>query len=203
LAKGKIKIMIPFYEGEMAAYLRKGVQPLLTNADWKGKKIRVPNKERAKLITSIGASAVVIPIGEVAMALQRGTVDGVLTGWPVGRAIKLEESAPNVTIINCATAQFGFAGMNMDTFERLSPADQQIMIQAGKEAGVFNGKLVEELREQYIQKIKGEGITPHFFSSQDIEAFLGKGYALMDESMKNASQEQVELYEILKQFRSQ
>jgi C4-dicarboxylate-binding protein DctP len=201
LANGGIKYLFPTDEGEMSADIRKGKGPLRTNADWKGLKIRVPNKERGKLISIFGAAPVVLPVGDQAVALERGTIDGVLTAWPIDLAQKLYETAPNVTMLDVLTAQWGFVAMNMKTFERISSNDQKVILEAGEKAAVFNGESLGKQKTQYLGELKKAGITPYYFSEKDKKIFLQNGYNLMDERAKDATGEMLELYNALKPFR--
>lgn len=201
LSNGGIKYLFPTYEGTMSADLRKGKGPLRTNADWKDLKIRVPNKERGKLISSFGADSVVVPVGDIAMALERGTIDGVLTAWPIDLAQKLYETAPNVTMLDVVTAQWGFVAMNLKTFGKISPSDQKVIFEASEKAAVYNGEILGKLKAVYLGELKKAGITPYHFSKKDKKIFLQNGYNLMDKRAKNSSGVELELYKALKPFR--
>jgi len=201
LANGGIEYLFPTDEGTMSANLRKGKGPLRTNADWKDLKIRVPNKERGKLISTFGAASVVVPVGDIAVALERGTIDGVLTAWPIDHAQKLYETAPNVTMLDILTAQWGFVAMNMETYKKISPDDQKVILEASEKAAVFNGEALAKLKTEYLAELKKAGITPYHFSDEDKKVFLQNGYKLMDMRAKDSSGEELELYNVLKQFR--
>lgn len=201
LSNGGIKYLFPTDEGTMSANIRKGKGPLRTNADWKDLKIRVPNKERGKLINTFGAASVVVPVGDIAIALERGTIDGVLTAWPIDQAKKLYETAPNVTMLDVLTAQWGFVAMNLKTFRKISPSDQKVIFEASEKAAVYNGESLSKLRAVYIGELKKAGITPNYFSEKDKKIFLQNGYKLMDKRAKDSSGEELELYKVLKPFR--
>jgi TRAP-type C4-dicarboxylate transport system substrate-binding protein len=65
--------------------------------DIKGKKIRVFAKSQADFFAALGATPVSIPITEVYSALERGVVDGAVTGAEVANGFKYEEVCTNVT----------------------------------------------------------------------------------------------------------
>jgi TRAP-type C4-dicarboxylate transport system substrate-binding protein len=65
--------------------------------DLKGKKIRVFAKSQADFVSALGASPVSIPISEVYSALERGVVDGAVTGAEVANGFKYEEVCSHVT----------------------------------------------------------------------------------------------------------
>lgn len=60
-------------------------------ADIKGKKIRVFAKSQADFFAALGATPVQLPIAEVYSALQRGVVDGAVTGPEDANGFKFDE----------------------------------------------------------------------------------------------------------------
>ena len=76
--------------GAIPEYLWTRNKKVRKPEDMKGLKIRVAGKVEAKVIQILGASPVTMPSAEVAQALQRGVVDGVLMNpWTAsGRGIE-------------------------------------------------------------------------------------------------------------------
>jgi TRAP-type C4-dicarboxylate transport system substrate-binding protein len=66
-------------------------------SDLKGKKIRVFAKGQADFFAALGATPTSIPITEVYSALERGVVDGAVTGAEVANGFKYEEVCTHVT----------------------------------------------------------------------------------------------------------
>jgi TRAP-type C4-dicarboxylate transport system substrate-binding protein len=200
LEKGNIKYLFPTYEGESGVNIIEGKGPILKIADWEGLKIRVYGRWVGKFVESLGAVPVVIPTGELPMALQRKTVDGALSSWAIDLAFRLYEVAPNVTCFT-TSALWAFAGMNLNTFKSLSSKDQQILLQAAEEAAVESGKFGLELRDLYFNRIKEARVTPHYLSPEQLKLLYGKQYVVIDNLEKDASPEELELLRVLKQFR--
>jgi len=100
------------------------VDTLVTGMDsLKGKKIRVPTKQYADMISWLGGTPVTISWGEVYTALQRGVMDGATGALCAQRDSKWPEVCKYYT----RWAQvFGVdrVGVNKDAFEEL-PADVQ------------------------------------------------------------------------------
>jgi TRAP-type C4-dicarboxylate transport system substrate-binding protein len=71
--------------------------PINSLADIKGKKIRIFAKAQADYVTALGAEGVSIPVAEVYTALERGTVDGTITGPDAVEGMKLHEVIKYVT----------------------------------------------------------------------------------------------------------
>ena len=60
-------------------------------SDIDGKKIRIFAKAQAEFVAALGASPVSMPIGEVYSALERGVIDGCVTGPEIGNGFRYEE----------------------------------------------------------------------------------------------------------------
>lgn len=65
--------------------------PVNDLSDLKGKKIRIFAKAQSDFLEALGATPVSMPIGEVYSALERGVLDGVVTGAEIANGFKYEE----------------------------------------------------------------------------------------------------------------
>jgi TRAP-type C4-dicarboxylate transport system substrate-binding protein len=71
--------------------------PVNSLDDIKGKKIRIFAKAQADYMTALGATAVSIPIADVYSALERGVIDGCVTGPEIAAGFKYHEVVQHVT----------------------------------------------------------------------------------------------------------
>lgn len=103
--------------------------------DIKGKKIRTTSKGHAELMQSLGASPVVLSVGEVYQALQRGTVDGAVGGLQGMVGLKHYEVAKYVMASNGVLGTYihGYV-MNLKRFNALSKDQQDIIMKAAEDA---------------------------------------------------------------------
>ena len=72
-------------------YVHTRDKPIKTLADFKGLKMRAPTRQTNKLLASLGATPVGMPLPAVADAVSKGTIDGFLLPWevmPVGQAAR-------------------------------------------------------------------------------------------------------------------
>ncbi len=65
--------------------------PISGLADLKGKKIRVSGIAKADVVRALGAIPTTMPFAEVVPALQRGVIDGAITGTAAGNLAKWTE----------------------------------------------------------------------------------------------------------------
>jgi TRAP-type C4-dicarboxylate transport system substrate-binding protein len=68
-------------------------KPVKTLQDCKGLRIRSPGGHQTNYIKAIGAEPVFMPLGDVYLALETGTIDGLVTCPPLVLAFKLYEVA--------------------------------------------------------------------------------------------------------------
>lgn len=77
-------------------------EPVADVADLKGKKVRVFAPAQARLMEELGAEPLSMPISEVYSALQRGVMDGMITGTDQIAAMSAWEITPHITDIGIA-----------------------------------------------------------------------------------------------------
>ena len=118
-------------------------------ADFKGMKLRAPNRMATKLVAALGATPVPMPVPQVPEALAKGVIDGTVLPWEVIPSLKIQEIAKFHTETPAgtpfiATSAFLFA-MNPAKYESL-PADLKKVIDAnsGAETSAWAGKIWDE-----------------------------------------------------------
>jgi len=112
-----------------------------------GKKIRaLPSYN--KIVGSLGATAVVIPFGELYSAAEKGVIDGLV--WPSVGAVgfKFHEVTPYLAEPAFGTVSY-LIMMNLDKWNGLDESTQAAMLEAGHKleqntVGIFNKLLDEE-----------------------------------------------------------
>jgi TRAP-type transport system periplasmic protein len=104
-------------------------KPVRVLADIKGLSIRSPGNVENGMLTALGAVPRPLQIGEITGALSKGVIDGILLspeGYP---AFKLFDSIKYVTDIGAFAPVGGtFFAMNKDAWNKLSAADQQLVM---------------------------------------------------------------------------
>ncbi len=118
-------------------------------ADFKGMKLRAPNRMATRLVAALGATPVPMPVPQVPEALAKGVIDGTVLPWEVIPSLKIHEIAKFHTETPAgtpfiATSAFLF-GMNPAKYESL-PADLKKVIDAnsGPDTSAWAGKIWDE-----------------------------------------------------------
>lgn len=129
-------------------------EPIRTPDDIKGMKIRTFGATVSDFIEAVGGSPTVTSGGEQFLALQRGLVDGGLTGWPSVVDRRLYEVTDNVTALN-HMYETHFALMNQQVWQSLSDEQQLIFEEVGQTLEAqLHTEIVDE-SEQVKQELDG------------------------------------------------
>jgi tripartite ATP-independent transporter DctP family solute receptor len=133
-------------------------KPVRTPADIKGMKIRVPNNTiQIKGFEVLGATPTPMALGEVYTSLQQGTIDGLENPLPVLYNGKFHEVAKYLTL-DAHVKNFTTWIAGTEFFNSLTPEQQQILIESGNEAGIYNNEVQEKVMAETLEKFKAEGV---------------------------------------------
>ena len=127
--------------------------------DLKGKKLRATSKGHAELLQSLGASPVVLSVGEVYQALQRGTVDGAIGGLQGMVGLKHYEVADNLMASNglIGTYIHGYV-MNLKRFNALSAEERAAVMKAATQARNAAQDVMISGYQQYLATAQQKGM---------------------------------------------
>lgn len=136
----KYKVKILFFYDYGFRHFWNSKHPINTPADLKGLKMRVQQgRVFADTVNGLGASAVPMAWGEVVPAAQQGVIDGA--DLPVYNifALKVYEVSKYVSL---TFHNYGptLAVMNLDVWKSLTPDQQKLLLDVGREA---QGKIRE------------------------------------------------------------
>ena len=149
-----------------------GKNPLNGIADIQGDKWRAGGKWLLRYLESAGASPVSVPWGDVYVALQTGTIDGVFTNYDGMHLMKFDEVASNVMISKklwYATPFVHF--MNKSFFESQSEEVQKGIIEASRIAEAKFSAVYDAAFDQVRAEQEAAGYTVVEMSDADIDVW--------------------------------
>lgn len=133
-------------------------KPVKTLADLKGLKLRSPGGMQTLYIKALGAEPVFMPLGDVYMAMDTGTIDGLVTCPPLVLAFKLYEIAKHGVKATLGCVSEGVI-MNKKTWDSTPPDLQKIIMDvAGNPFETTHG-LDKKTYAQMIDELKAKGVT--------------------------------------------
>jgi len=138
--------------------LTNSKRPVKTPEDIRGLKIRVmQNPVYVDSFKALGANAVPMAWTEVLTALQQGTVDGQENPLNVIMAFKLYETQKYLSITRHAYAPAAII-MSMNTWKKLTPAQQALVKKAAQEAAEFERAWDNKMEAEWLNDLKVKGM---------------------------------------------
>jgi tripartite ATP-independent transporter DctP family solute receptor len=125
--------------------------------DAKGKKLRTfPNEMMRWTLEAMGFNIQIMPLPEVYLAIQQGAVSGQENPIDTIYSNKFYEVAPNVTLTNHVYSPIPLA-ISEKTWQKLSPADQKAVVEAGQIAGKFSREMISGNDANLIKEMASKG----------------------------------------------
>ncbi len=129
-----------------------------TPEDLAGTKLRMPGSDAWQFLgTALGASPVSIAFGEVYTALQTGVVDGQDNPLPTDKAAKFYEVTKQIVLTSHLVDAI-FLSMSNETWNKLSPAQQEAVTAAAQKATAYNDEMRIKDEAELIAFFEGEGL---------------------------------------------
>lgn len=118
--------------------------PILQPSDLAGVKLRAPTRVTNMMVTSLGATAIGLPVPAVPESLSKGVIDATMLPWEVTGALKVSELVTNHTEFTGKALYTGafLIAMNKDRYDAL-PDDLKAIIDAnsGAEFSAMAGRM--------------------------------------------------------------
>ena len=132
-------------------------EALASPADAKGKKLRsFANEMMTWNLEAIGFSVQIMPLTEVYLAIQQGTVFGQENPIDTIYSNKFYEVAPYVTLTRHVYSPIPLTVSEM-TWQKFSAEDKAAVLKAAKEAGEYSRIVVKSSEEQQIADMVSKG----------------------------------------------
>lgn len=131
--------------------------PLTSPADAVGKKMRVfPNDMIRWTMEAIGFQTVVMPIPDVYLGIQQGTVNGQENPVDTIKSLRFYEVAPYITLTRHVYSPLPLT-IAEKTWQSFSDADKDAVSRAAKEASAFSRDLVKNSVATQLEEMEAEG----------------------------------------------
>ena len=146
-------------------------QPVKSVDDLAGRKLRMPNLDTyIQAWKALGTKPTVIPWAEAYLAMKTGIVEGMDSPISSIYPQKFYEAAKYITITNHAIAPFNLL-ISEKVFAKLPKAQQDILAAAGKEAGEFYTRILNDTFAEHRQKMEKAGAK---FETIDLKPFAAR-----------------------------
>jgi TRAP-type C4-dicarboxylate transport system substrate-binding protein len=144
-------------------------KPITKVADLKGRKWRASSRWVLAYIKNAGATPVSVPWADCYMALQTGTIDGVLTNYDGAAMTKLDEAGPNILVAKELWWATPFVHLvNLDFWKGLPKDVQDGILKASETASAQFGKAYDEAFDQIVAAEKKAGRKVNIMGSDEL-----------------------------------
>ena len=128
--------------------IHKKGEPIKSVGDFKGLKLRGPSRQANKILESLGATPVGMPVPAFPENLSKGVVDGGVIPWEIVPPLKVHEIADSHTVISGDNPMYNtyfIWAMNKNSYAKL-PDDLKAIIDAnsGIDASALAGRAMDE-----------------------------------------------------------
>lgn len=152
-------------------HITNSVHPIKTPKDLEGIKIRLqPNDVHIQTFETLGANPVAMDFSEVYSALQQHVIDAQENPIDIIYTNKFYEVQDYLSL----TGHFyDYAGlwMNKEYFDQLPEDLQKVVNDAGLEAVKFHRDLYVEKEDEYLEKLKAEGMEIYEPTAEELKMF--------------------------------
>jgi TRAP-type C4-dicarboxylate transport system substrate-binding protein len=133
-------------------------KPVHTVADLKGLRIRCAGASDSKAFSKLGASPVHMSAGEVYMALQRGTLQGGVSGPGRFVASKWYEVCKYVTVDGTRPYSIFFQAINLGVWNGLSKENQRMLMECAKDMEKWSRDASNAEDQKAYEQLKQLGV---------------------------------------------
>jgi TRAP-type C4-dicarboxylate transport system substrate-binding protein len=175
-----------------------GKKPIMTLADFSGKKLRINGTElERQKMAKLGATGIGMPLSEVVPALDQGTIDGTISGLSVFVAFKMNDLIKTITVTN-DTFINSIVVLSAPWLNTLPPDLKKIAIDSGAAAQQRAQAWEFDFNKQLEKDWAGLGGSVHVLSDDD----LAKMRTLLAPVADDATKSQPAVHDMLQMVRA-
>ncbi|MEQ9642112.1 MAG: TRAP transporter substrate-binding protein [Alphaproteobacteria bacterium] len=183
-----------------AAFLTKGVA-IEKIADLKDLKMRSAGAVANDVLKLVGSNVLTVPLPELYTALERGVVNGSIMDPVTAVAYKLYEPADHFTNLSFSSV-VAAVGMNTRSWEKLTPEQQKIVMEASATAATRVGPIYAEKRREAYEVMRKDNFTMLEFSADEKKKFADMVVPLWDKWVEKLEDEGIQAKAFMADFKA-
>ncbi len=161
-------------------------------SEFEGVKLRIYSPATQRMGELLGFQATILPFAEVPQAFSTGLIEALFTSAQTGTDIQGWDYSDYFTYTGSMHNKNGII-INERALQQLDPELQEVVITAGENATETAWKLSQEAADEQIKNLEEHGMTTSDASPELQEKMTEIGEQMMEEWMKEASPEGIEV----------
>jgi TRAP-type transport system periplasmic protein len=147
-----------------------------STGDFTGKVLRSAGGSMNLAIQSLGASPAEIPVGDMYVALERGTADGTISALSSLKPFNVHELMGAASTNGAFGTFTNVFSIRSDRWEALSPETQQAMTDCGAQTEASISAFMDNESGELAEEFSGMGVDVYEFTEEELAA-LGEKLA--------------------------
>ena len=143
-------------------------KPVRNIEDAKGLKVRSPGGHQTHYIKAIGAEPIFMPLGDVYLAMETGTVDGIVTCPPQFLAFKLHEVAKYGVVTTFGCVSEGVI-MNATSWKKIPEELKTIVDEVTHNPYRISGGLTRDVYKTMMKEITSRKVELYSLSAKEAD----------------------------------
>lgn len=176
--------------------------PLRTLDDFKGKVMRSAGGSMNLVVSALGATPAEIPVNDMYVAMQRGTVNGTISALASLKPYNIDEIAKSVS----SNASFGtfvnIFACNTDKWKSLPQDIQKAFTQAGQDVQLNAATYLDGSTDKLKKEFAAKGMTVYDFTHDQLTAINDKLAGVQGEWVKRLKARGLPADQVLAKFKS-
>ena len=150
------------------------------HSDLKGMKVRAWSEAIAAIVTALKGEPVIMSVTETYVAMERGVVDGVLTGVPAMLSMSLYEPGNYCSLINLAPGCI-YIAYNIEAFEALPDEYKEILRDEERIVREHYKEAQPKEDEKSLKELEAKGVELIEVSPEESERIVAQVSPLWEE----------------------
>jgi len=143
-------------------------KPVKSLDDVRGMKVRSPGGQQTNYIKAIGAEPIFMPLGDVYMAMETGTIDGIVTCVPLILSFKLHEVAKHAVVATFGCVSEGVV-MNKQSWNKIPDNLKPVVDEVCQNPFKTTGGLTRDVYKSMMKEVTDKKVNLFELPSQEAE----------------------------------
>ena len=170
------------------------LKPIQSAQDLAGLKLRIYSTETRRMGELLKTEPLIVQFGEVPQAFSTGLINAMFTSPQTGIDTQAWDFVKNLTMVGALFTKQVVA-INIDTFNKLTKAQQDALVAAGEAAEKAGFERMKTLTTEQLAQIKSKGVQVANASPELIAELKKVGLQMQEEWKAKATPEQRKVLE--------